>query len=57
MLMKNSADSKVGEDTLGPKDNIVFLNLKTLAKPQMHQNQGLFLRCVPVYVELLVLLT
>lgn len=57
MLMKNSADSKVGEDSLGPKDNIVFLNLKTLAKQQMYQNQGLLIRCVLVYVELLVFLT
>lgn len=55
MLMKNSVDSKVGEDSLGPKDDIVFLNLKTLAKQQMHQNPGLFIRYV--YVELLVFLT
>lgn len=55
MLMKNSADSSVGEDSLGPNDNIFYLKLKlmpTWARQQTHQNQEPFIRCV--YVELLI---
>lgn len=55
MLMKNSADSSVEDDSLGPNDNIFYLKLEltpTWAKQQTHQNQEPFIRCV--YVKLLV---
>lgn len=48
MLMKNSADSEVGEDSLGPNDNIVYLKLQAWTKQQTHQNKELFMRCVDV---------
>lgn len=55
MLMKNSADSSVGEDSLGPNDKIFYLKLEltpTWAKHQTYQNQEPLIRCV--YVKLLI---
>eukprot|EP00066_Takifugu_rubripes_P028942 XP_011618208.1 PREDICTED: DNA polymerase nu isoform X2 [Takifugu rubripes] len=44
MLMKSSADSEVGEDSLGPNDNIVYLKLQAWTKQQTHQDKELFMR-------------
>lgn len=49
MLMKNSAEPSVGEDSLAPNDNVFYLKLApTWAEQQTHQNQEPFMRCVYV---------
>lgn len=55
MLMKNSVYSSVGEDSLGPHDNVFYLKLELTpawAKKQTHQTQEPFIRCV--YGQLLI---
>lgn len=55
MLMKNSVSSSVGEDSLGPHDNVFYLKLELTpawAKQHTHQTQEPFTRCV--YRQLLI---